>query len=580
MIRTFNAAYFLILSLLFLFPSLLLAVNSDLPANFTAIAQTGENLFKGNEADMLGCQEEAVQNNFERYLMEADENEGESEMKIYAETMTQINVGTEDIEKLAKRLLDAQVKYPQSRHIHEALGWFYQRMYESSNDKSKLVKAVDAFIRAENFHFGHSALTLYSNYSDMVSKILIILNDKKKLDDYFSVILERHPSDMFAHLSYAKALSSFSDSQAELYFEKAISLKDKDNFQPTIDYVEHLLDMGKYEKALSVLNKEKSEAYYLHFLKGYTLEKLGKFKEAEEEYRCYLKFKEITSFGKGFFKPDVKYRIPESKLQKGIDFKEVQIQSTTTCPNPQYSTPCASADWECNMRTYAVWAINGEAERNNGTLGMMRAVAWNIRNRVFSPTSSVYCPGQFTCTNYAYCYPLSLVKWPSDPNTLYQRYFQVINTGRYAGLQFTTYTWQSEQVFFDVFNGLVPDPYSGKCPTGILYGGSCSGTCLGSTPIVLGSFPSYRTGMEFRAGKLYPKDDWGYHCYEFKPMGQPDMGNCSSQNVPCFINQKVICPRYATSSDNILCYSDGIGPYYYTGPVYGNFFWSTNGGVK
>lgn len=263
-------------------------------------------------------------------------------------------------------------------------------------------------------------------------------------------------------------------------------------------------------------------------------------------------------------------------MQKGIEFKEIQIQSTAVCPTPQYSIPCSSTDWSCKMRTYAVWTINGEAERNNGTLGMMRAVAWNIRNRVFSPTSSVYCPGQFTCTNYAYCYPLSLVKWPSDPNTLYQRYFQVINTGYYAGLQFKGYTSQSEQVFFDVFNGKVPDPFSGQCPSGNRYGDFCSGTCPSCTNCVLGSFFSYTTGMEFRAGKLnHYYNPWG-DCYEFKPSGQPDMGGCSSKGLPCFTNENLVCPRYATEKNNYSCYSVGGGYYKYTGPVYGNFFWSTN----
>jgi hypothetical protein len=184
MIRLFNVAHFLILSVLLLFPSLLLTANSDLPANFTTIVQTGENnLLEGNEANISECQEEAIRNNFERYLMEADKNEGKAEMKIYAETMTQINFGIENIEKLEKRLLDARVKYPQSCHIQEALGWFYQRMYESSNDKSKLEKAVDAFIRAENLHFENSPLKLHSKYSDLVSKILITLNER-----YFQVI--------------------------------------------------------------------------------------------------------------------------------------------------------------------------------------------------------------------------------------------------------------------------------------------------------------------------------------------------------------------------------------------------------
>lgn len=285
---------FIFLLALLTCPSLLLAFDElyDAPG----LDPHGETNSSISEGSILTCEEEAAKNKLERYLMEADENEGDAEMRLYAEAMTQINIGTEDIEN---RLIDAQVRYPKSRHIQEALGWFYQRMYESSNDRNKLVKSVDAFLRAENFYFEDTVLKPYSKYADLISKSLILLNDREKLDDYFSEILHRHPSDTIAHLSYAKALSFLSDSRAELYFEKAIALKDEDYFQPTVDYVEHLLDRSDYEKALIVLNKEKSDAYYLHFLKGYTLEKLGKFKEAEEEYRSYFKFKENSFFRRG-----------------------------------------------------------------------------------------------------------------------------------------------------------------------------------------------------------------------------------------------------------------------------------------
>jgi len=64
----------------------------------------------------------------------------------------------------------------------------------------------------------------------------------------------------------------------------------------------------------------------------------------------------------------------------------------------------------------------------------------------------------------------------------------------------------------------------------------------------------------------------------FKAMGATLMGSCPS--MPCFVNSRLICPRYASQSDNISCYSDGRGRYFYTGPVYGNFFWSTNGGTN
>jgi hypothetical protein len=63
---------------------------------------------------------------------------------------------------------------------------------------------------------------------------------------------------------------------------------------------------------------------------------------------------------------------------------------------------------------------------------MMKAVAWNIRTRVFWGRGARTCFGrEEKCFNYAWQYPFTY----GDVNSLYKRYFYVIETGGMRDLQ-------------------------------------------------------------------------------------------------------------------------------------------------
>ncbi len=349
---------------------------------------------------------------------------------------------------------------------------------------------------------------------------------------------------------------------------------------------EYLLDQTKYEKALQVLSALPASvvSYYAHFLKGFAFENLSRSLEAEQEYAEYNKFKAIvqqhpavSDVGKMFFCPPAKYN-KNSKMQKekGIRFKEAAATSIIrtaaygpgTYPPESRSTSCASTNYSCKATYYAVWIVDGEAMSNGGTVGMGRAVGWNIRARVFNKDGKRICFGATDyCFNYASAFPLA-----TDVSQLIIRYFEVMNTGGYAGLRVGNYTTAAEQIAFDIYYGRVPDPKNGLCPPGVWAGDACNAYC--STSTYWGAFDSTISCMEFRAGQLqsYISPVSGASCYKFVPMSTPGGAACGSA---CWGSAQVLCPRTVQNDSRYSCWDSMYGGFYdYSGPVYGNFCWS------
>lgn len=505
------------------------------------------------------------------------------------------------LEEGEKYLLSMREKYPESRHVSEGLGRIYKELYEHTQNRKYLEKAADAFIHAEKLGMKYGVVGV-PHYVQEVSDVLATLYNRNRLDSYFFMVIEVFPENEYVYLHYAKALSKLNDKRAEEFFEKAISLREDGNFQPIVEYAEHLLDRGDEKEAIGVLQQlspSEDYAYFPHFLKGFALEKMGRLKEAEEEYKKYLRFRDSAKtsdeaqFSKYFFRVLSKYRIPGSELQKGIPFKDertpiiigkgLQGNSTpeaTVSASAVYrdTTPyCSPDDWICKATYYVVWTINGEAERGGGTTGMMRAVAWNMRTRVFWNYTEISCYGvPFVCTNYAKGYTYT----PNDVVSLARRYYYVIETGSYQGLLVGNYTAKSEQAVYDVIvNGNVPDPNAGRCfPYGnpTVTGDACSGTC-GYSAGLWDSFRQSESSNEFRGGYFtWENVDFSCKIQELVPYSPPTGGSCGAS---CYILKGVICPRMGYTKCQGTCSSDcNYDPRYgwltkSQRPVYGNFFW-------
>lgn len=263
--------------------------------------------------------------------------------------------------------------------------------------------------------------------------------------------------------------------------------------------------------------------------------------------------------------------------EKGIRFKEkagdtaiirTAAYGPATYPPESRSTSslCAANDYVCKTVYYAVWIVDGEAMRGGGTVGMGRAIFWNVRARVFNKDGKRICFGVTNyCFNYAANFPLA-----ANDNELIIRYFEVMNTGGYAGLRVGNYTTAAGQIVVDVFYGAVPDPTNGLCPPGVWAGDPCTAYCSSSTTY-WGAFDSTASCMEFRAGylKSYTTNNLD-SCYNFVPTLEPSGASCG---INCWTRKQLICPKKVTGDQGPTCYSMGQ-PYHYTGPVYGNFCWS------
>lgn len=488
-----------------------------------------------------------------------------------------------------KNLLKLKEKYPESRHIYEGLARIYQELYEYTKDISYLEKASNSFIQAEELGIRYGNIKM-SHYVEDVAEIFTILRDIGKLDNFFLEVIRAYPNDHLAYLYYAIARANIiiSDKERKEFkkiedlFQKAIQLRPDGNFDSVIKYAEWLLDNKMFDKSLNVLNYylklSEEPAFYPHFLKGFALEKLNLFDEAQKEYSEFLKFKDLPRNSvneserdiyflfEPFIRPPLKYKIVNSHLQTDIRFKgDKELISTMDLR----TTPCSPDDWICKAYYYLLWTIEGEAR--NGTIGMYRAVGWNIRTRVFNGTGTIACPGTYgICFNYASKYPLVY----GDVNSLARRYFYVIETGEYAGLlrgkDNTQTAVTAERALIDVVYASVPDPIAGGCLYGYQSGDFCNGTC--STTSLWGSFWAYQSGVEFRAGVLRDWYDWGIQCYKFEPISTPNNPMYCWKN--CFTYKGPICPvmSYGTKP----CWSDARGSYYYSGPIYGNIFWRFN----
>lgn len=423
----------------------------------------------------------------------------------------------------ANRLLSVKEKYPESRHLSEGLGRIYREMYFHTQNKEYLEKAADALIRAEELGVEHAVEGnpfKGMHYVDEMTEVLSILGDRNRVDKYFHRLIT--PTPTYTYLNYAKVLSKLNDVRADEYFEKVIAIRRDGNFDPVIEYAEYLLDRGKNKKALAVLQQLKPSEEYVHtyFLKGVTLERMGKAKEAEKVYKKYQEFQEVKD---GLYVPPAKYRIPNSKLQKNF-FRSEGAKEISSADIRDTSMYCSSTDWACKARFYTVWTINKEAQAAGsfgpGTVGMMRAVAWNIRTRVFVLYGTI-------CGEVCFHNAKNITLISGDVTSVYRRYWYVIETGVYQGLPKGVYTLESEKVFYDVFYGKVPDPIVGKCLYGYMSGDKCNGTCSSSG--IWDSFWASQSGQEFRAGKLewYRQPNWPWDgCYRFVPMSTPTGSYC------------------------------------------------------
>ncbi|MDA8238967.1 MAG: hypothetical protein M0Z67_01215 [Nitrospiraceae bacterium] len=144
-------------------------------------------------------------------------------------------------------------RYPESRHLHEALAYINRELGAYTNTRDYLVKAAEEFKRAEELGIKYGK-GMSAHYSVVMSQLASQLKDKNVLDNYFSSVFKEFPDDEMSLLWYAQALATMQDNRTEEAFEKALAGAKGNNIDQVVSYSEYLLDQKKYEKALEVLD--------------------------------------------------------------------------------------------------------------------------------------------------------------------------------------------------------------------------------------------------------------------------------------------------------------------------------------
>lgn len=234
-----------------------------------------------------------------------DAEESPEALAQYDEARRLLGAGERDE---ARALLEeATAQYPESQRLHQQyadLLWDLSRgtgrkLLKESGREAAL--ALEAGLRAGSVDY---------QLTRRLAETLGRTGDRQTFERLFQQALARDPSAA-VYLDYARGLSLLRDPRAEDAFRQALQLQPEGD--AAADYGEWLLDHRRYPEALDVL-PEATPLYYLHFLRGFALEKLKRTEEARQEY---AQFRDYSAT----FPAPARFRIPKSPVQAGIRFK-------------------------------------------------------------------------------------------------------------------------------------------------------------------------------------------------------------------------------------------------------------------
>ncbi|MFL6232131.1 MAG: hypothetical protein ACJ76N_03275 [Thermoanaerobaculia bacterium] len=202
----------------------------------------------------------------------------------------------------------ATAQFPNSRHLHQQ---YAEVLWDLSGgrDRALLTQSGQEATRALEiaFRFGKVDYGL----TDRLAETLGRTGNRETLDRLFQEALKLDSSAVI-YLNYARGLALLGDPRAGDLFYKAAQLQPDGDAM--VRYGEWLLDHGQNQQALDRLPRS-GPLRYVHFLRGIALERLGRADEAKQEY---AQFREYSAT----FPAPERFRIPGSRLQAGIHFKE------------------------------------------------------------------------------------------------------------------------------------------------------------------------------------------------------------------------------------------------------------------
>lgn len=217
----------------------------------------------------------------------------------------------------------ATVLYPLSRHAWQGVAQDLWRRYYERPRRADLREAVNAYARAAELLIPHGTATMggrdFYSAASYVALGLVALSDTAALDAFFSKLKGTEFWEG-ARDTYATALGSLNDPRADQMFRELLA----EHPRYPWSYIEYLIDRGRYAEALQLVDRTPPfgapRPYPMTYVRrGALLERLGRFSEAQAEYRRYLD--DPPRFLGGYVSPlPERYRVPGSTLQVGIKF--------------------------------------------------------------------------------------------------------------------------------------------------------------------------------------------------------------------------------------------------------------------
>lgn len=351
-------------------------------------------------------------------------------------------------------LKNLTTEHPNSRHAHVALATSLLAAYRSTSDSQTGHSALEAALRA-------AELTDKSQdvrHVGLVRQIASAIQSEQEAAQRLRTLFATRQVGYEGHLEFARLLVEVDNNQAESEFRLAMQDRPEGNLGAPVAFAEWLLRLERWDEAIDVTSLPGETSFYPGLLRGYALEKAGRFTEAKAEYDRY----KPMSLS---FPAPLEWQIPGSSLQRGIQFEpgDVSAQATLSCQG------------QVNLS----WAVACESQTE--PIGAQRQIAYTARTRVIRGSRTVggnLCLGPIDNAGSTLCqkytnvvcqageYAVQCVADP-DPNVgLYVAACEVGNPNERDGA--------SDDVAYAVYHGLVPDPYTAKCPGAPFTGDACA----------------------------------------------------------------------------------------------------------
>jgi tetratricopeptide (TPR) repeat protein len=372
-------------------------------------------------------------------------------------------------------------QYPESRYAHVGLAATYR-------ERGDLRLAAESFLRANEIGLGQKRIL----FTREISELMVQLKDPAGLDEAFGSMLAAsgkagaRPREQYAVLvDYADGLASLGDERAWDYFEQAIALQ-PDNIEAFNRYGRHLLEAGKAEEALRVLEAHLTPDQRIRFVRP-----------------AFLRRQALWSLGRDTGPADEEItRIREWQIQAGVYVPEKDTGNALTPVTAAFSHTNASDDCrspehaqqlQCDGSGTCIYpyVLNISEilynEARGESLGVQDAIGWTIRNRALQKVSCDSYPGGVESTTCRAKMPCG------DPSRcgLSQAYccaaHGATGTVGAAQAQFNDthvdlQTLIDTGIFYEglyVWSGVAPDPTTDFIPKGVSQcNQGCGGICF------------------------------------------------------------------------------------------------------